>query len=107
MRFTNTTMGVRAGLIILRNYRSLHGIRTIRGTIQRFAPPNENNTMEYVRFVQNQTGLNADLPFEFSRDNLYKIVRAMCLKESGFYLSTNDFMSSWNLAFPFGTGVDW
>lgn len=105
VRFTTRTLGIRAGLILLRNYRRNHGIMTISGTINRFAPPNENNTQSYISFVASQSGLNANNPFEFNQLNLYRIVRAMCLKESGYYMSTSEFLNAWDLAFPTGAGV--
>ena len=41
-RFTNMTFGVRAAFALMRTYNLRYNIVTIRGIIERWAPPTEN-----------------------------------------------------------------
>jgi hypothetical protein len=58
--FCSPEYGIRALAKLLINYNKLHGLNTIRGLINRWAPPSENDTDEYVRFVEKKTGYPAD-----------------------------------------------
>ncbi|WP_206934127.1 structural protein [Roseococcus thiosulfatophilus] len=49
--FTSHEYGIRALALLLQTYQDRHGLRTIRGIVNRWAPPNENSTGSYVRFV--------------------------------------------------------
>lgn len=49
--FESHEFGIRALAALLTTYQDRHGLRTIRGIVNRWAPPNENNTGSYVRFV--------------------------------------------------------
>ena len=48
--FDTQEHAIRAWLVLMRTYRRKHGLTTIRGIINRFAPPSENNTDKYVRY---------------------------------------------------------
>lgn len=49
--FESHEYGIRALAALLTTYQDRHGLRTIRGIVNRWAPPNENQTVNYVRFV--------------------------------------------------------
>jgi hypothetical protein len=49
--FQTPEHGIRALAITLRNYQRKYGLRTVRGIIDRWAPPVENNTKAYVSAV--------------------------------------------------------
>lgn len=51
-QFINIRYGLRAGLILLRNYISLHNLHDVTSIISRFAPPSENKTDQYIAFVE-------------------------------------------------------
>lgn len=51
--FDRPEWGIRAGAIIIQNYKYYHGIDTISGIITRWAPPATNDTAAYIRFVAN------------------------------------------------------
>ena len=50
VEFDTQEHGIRAWLILMRNYRRRYGCRTIRQIVTRFAPPSENQTERYIRF---------------------------------------------------------
>ncbi len=56
--FESHEFGIRALAALLTTYYDRHGLNTVRKIINRWAPPNENATSEYVlavsRFMQNQ-----------------------------------------------------
>lgn len=62
MRFVAPEYGIRALARVLNTYQSKHGLNTIRGIIDRWAPSFENNTSAYVQSVANSTGIGADQP---------------------------------------------
>lgn len=59
-QFTGPEYGVRAMVVILRNYQRKYALNTISGIIHRWAPPNENNTQAYIDSVARAVGVEAD-----------------------------------------------
>lgn len=51
VKFETPYLGIRALYITLCNYIKIHKLDTIRTIISRFAPPSENDTEVYIRFV--------------------------------------------------------
>ena len=49
--FISAKYGIRALSIILRNYQSRYGLKTVKDIINRYAPTIENNTNSYVKSV--------------------------------------------------------
>lgn len=62
--FVDAPHGIRAAALNLRAYHDRLGCRTVRDYINRWAPPNENNTAGYISRVSNEIGVDADVPFE-------------------------------------------
>lgn len=58
--FSDPVYSLRAGFRLFNTYKLKYGINTIRGIIYRFAPPNENDTDNYVNYVSQKTGLDPD-----------------------------------------------
>lgn len=58
--FSSNAYGIRAGFKILGTYIR-NGINTIEEIISRWAPPSENNTENYIRFVCDETIIPRDL----------------------------------------------
>ena len=80
--FENIIMGLRAGAMELRvNYKK--GLNTLTKTIADFAPPNENNTNQYINYVSQQTGLAPNYVFTLNGQNVAKIMAAMIVQEIG------------------------
>ena len=50
-QFKAMKWGYRAMIRTLQNYRKRHGCETIADFIRRWAPPSDNNTVTYIRFV--------------------------------------------------------
>lgn len=58
--FLSPEWGIRAIARVLITYQDRHGINTIRGMIERWAPPTENKTGAYVQYVSSQVGASAN-----------------------------------------------
>ena len=59
-RFTDPKWGIRAIARLLITYADKYDITTIRGIVNRWAPPVENDTGAYVQSVAKQCGVDAD-----------------------------------------------
>lgn len=65
--FDSDEAGIRAIQRLLRTYGSKHGINTLRGLANRYAPPSDNNpTGNYIDFLSQQTGIDPDEPINLS-----------------------------------------
>lgn len=62
--FKTPEYGIRALSKTLQTYQSKHGLRTIRGIINRWAPPVENDTGAYVNAVARSIGVSPDEPID-------------------------------------------
>lgn len=83
-QFTSPEFGIRAKIIILRNYQSKYGLKTITGIIKRWAPPNENDTKAYIRSVAQATGTDADKPIDLTDSRkLFPLLQAIIRHENG------------------------
>lgn len=84
--FKSKAYGFRAAYIILTNYIK-NGHNTIEAIISRWAPPTENNTESYIKFVVNETLIprNLELTDLSIHDYWTKLIilRAMSMMESG------------------------
>lgn len=58
--FVSHEYGIRALAALLTTYQDRHGLRTVRGIINRWAPPKENNTSAYVLAVARAVGVGPD-----------------------------------------------
>jgi hypothetical protein len=61
--FVSAPYGIRAIAMILINYQDKDGLHTIQDMINRWAPPNENDTAAYIKFVAGRVGISADANF--------------------------------------------
>lgn len=83
-QFKSPEFGIRAMIIILRNYQSKYGLKTITGIIKRWAPPNENDTQAYIRSVSQATGTDADKPIDLTDSRkLFPLLQAIIKHENG------------------------
>ena len=60
VQFDDPIYGIRALNKILKTYYIKYGLNTVRGIINRWAPPSENNTNSYVNDVAQQLGVGPD-----------------------------------------------
>ena len=68
--FEDLASGIRAADKTLQNYKGLYGVRTIRELVNKFAPPNENPTEEYIEFVAERVGRSPDEPIDLDNDSV-------------------------------------
>lgn len=59
-QFAALGWGYRAIFVLLHTYRVRHGLDTLAAMIARWAPPSENRTDAYIRFVAGRTGIGPD-----------------------------------------------
>lgn len=81
--FTDAEHGIRALAKNLMAYRDRLGCRSIRDYINRWAPPNENNTAAYIANVAHGAAVGADDPVDISNRRVIKalvdgIIRVEC-----------------------------
>jgi hypothetical protein len=91
--FNSAADGIRALAVTLRNYQRKHGLNTIEGVINRWAPPNgrandgrayTQNTVGYIRAVERDTGLDRAAPLDLSSyAHVEPIVQAIIRHENG------------------------
>ena len=96
--FSSMAYGYRAMFVLLDSYRSKYGLCTIRQMLGRYAPPTENFTEGYVRFVSSRTGIAPDeiVNTRAARD-MIPIVAAMSQIENGVPAIISDIEEGWNL----------
>lgn len=83
-QFVTPEYGIRAMVIILRNYQRKHGLSTISGIIKRWAPPNENNTQAYIDSVAKVTGAAPDQRIDTGDSRfMMKLLQAIIWHENG------------------------
>lgn len=83
-QFIKPEYGIRAMIVILRNYQRKHGLNTIHGIINRWAPTNENNTQAYIDSVAKSTAATPDQYVNTSDSRfMMKLLQAIIRHENG------------------------
>lgn len=96
--FISMAYGYRAMFVLLDSYRRRYGLGTIRQMLNRYAPPEENFTEGYIRFVSQTTGIAPDekLSTDSERD-MVPVVAAMSKIENGVDAVMADVEEGWRL----------
>ncbi|MBL5819909.1 structural protein [Serratia marcescens] len=83
-QFTAPEYGIRAMVIILRNYQRKRGLKTVADIINRWAPPVENNTLAYINSVAKSVGVKPDQAIDVmdSRE-MIPLLEAIITHENG------------------------
>lgn len=82
--FDSPEHGIRAAARILQTYQERHGINTMRGVVERWAPPTENDTSAYIQAVAIWADLDPDEPISLADyDTVRRLLRAMTRMELG------------------------
>lgn len=81
VQFDSRVYGFRAAFKIVQNYLK-RGKSTLREIIYTWAPPNENNSENYLRFCSGYLGIPQDAKISPLRD-IIPLVRAMAYMETG------------------------
>ena len=97
-QFVSMPYGYRAMLRTLQNYRKRHGCETIADFIRRWAPPSENNTLTYIRFVCEKMGVpNMFVPNVENKAAMCMMVYSMAYFENGVEPVMEDISRGWEL----------
>lgn len=102
-QFDTVENGLRALYKLLGNYGSKYSRRTIARIIDRYAPPNENDTTHYVDSVSKWSGIDKDevIHVEKNKDLAMRLIAAMVRMETGQILTPKQLNEGWNLAFDY------
>jgi hypothetical protein len=85
--FEDVSWGIRAMIINFHTSITIHGNDTLRKYISRYAPPQENDTEQYIHIVSQKTGINCNDNIQFDFDKLKLILRAQFDIEIGHLYS--------------------
>lgn len=82
--FKTMAYGYRAMFVLINNYQKKYGLKTITEIINRWAPPNENDTTNYCKCVSEWSGVPATSKITTTnREVIVPIVAAMSRMENG------------------------
>ena len=97
-QFESMEWGYRAMFVLLDTYRLKHGLNTLQSMLNRYAPPSENNTTEYINFVSSRTKI-ADISQVDTRNEkqMIPIVAAMSKIENGISPTLSEIEEGWQL----------
>ena len=97
VQFASVEYGIRAAFCILDTYRRKYQDVCVEDIINRWAPPSENATSEYIRTVCRLTGFGGK---ERLREQQWLLlVQVMALVESKMCLSDAELIRGYNLYF--------
>ena len=83
-QFSDIIFGWRAAFITLHTYITKHKCNTITKIINRWAPPSENATKNYINTVSFYSNVEPDTEFDFwNKMVILKVAAAMCVAENG------------------------
>lgn len=97
-QFRTMPYGYRAMFVLLHTYSVKYHLKTLRQMIERYAPPVENDTTEYVNFVSNRTKV-ADISTvdTMNERQMIPIVAAMARVENGSDPDMDEIRQGWDL----------
>jgi hypothetical protein len=97
-QFSSMEYGYRALFKLLQNYSKLHGCSTVRKMITRWAPPFENNTEAYIRFVCKHAGVDADATIDITdKGVMMRLAAAITEMENGEKADEKAMRKGWEL----------
>lgn len=89
--FQSMYYGIRAAVIILRNYYKKYHLSTIQEIISRWAPLSENDTHRYVQYVSDTLKKSHLATLDMNDPTtIAHLVQAMAVFESGTYLKVDE-----------------
>lgn len=81
--FDDVGWGIRAFATNFYTSITRYGTDTLRKYINRYAPPNENDTEGYIQYVSNKTGIQPDEKLPTDLESVKSILRAQFEQEIG------------------------
>lgn len=83
-QFITPEYGIRAMIIILYHYQDQYDLHTISSIISRWAPQNQNNTQQYIKFVSSSMNINSIQKINVHvPSTLFNLLRSIILYENG------------------------
>jgi hypothetical protein len=82
-QFNTIHYGIRAMITDVANDITIKKLNTLTKLINSYAPPTENDTINYINFVSKQTNLQPNQLINITPDLLAKIVKSKILIENG------------------------
>lgn len=83
-QFVTPEYGYRAMIITIRNYNRRYGLNTVSKIINRYAPPVENHTDNYIDYVAKQMGVDPNEVIDTgNKETMIEMVCAMSFIENG------------------------
>lgn len=97
--------GIAAQYRLLMSYRKNRGLTTLRGIVNTWAPPKENDVSSYLKHVGELTGYGYDDELPDNPDTYRNIAWAMACHECGadqvgMYIGDFQFLQAMSLVFP-------
>ena len=97
-QFESMEWGYRAMFVLLHTYALKHNCRTLRSMINRYAPPIENHTENYIRRVAYATHLSPDEAISTTdKGVMTAVVAAMSEVENGVKADMATIWRGWEL----------
>lgn len=95
--FSEHKYGVRAISVLIRNYQTIYGLKSIREIINRYAPPAENFTSAYVLHVSALMGVSPNDPVDVVNNHKERadLVSAIIAHENGYVMYSTEEISAW------------
>lgn len=88
--FSSAEYGIRAMGKILLNYDRKYGLRTVSKIIDRWAPPNENNTYAYIAHVAQVLNVDPDEAIDLTNHETLKLLIGAIIKHENGYNPYDD-----------------
>lgn len=96
-QFRSMAYGYRALMRVLKTYYHKHGLRTIRGIINRWAPATENTPATYISAVVRDTDKKADEWLAWDKATVTSLAAAMSNVENGVKANMAEVERGWTL----------
>ena len=97
-QFDSMAYGYRAMFVLLDSYRRRYALNTLRQMLNRYAPPSENFTEGYIRFVSQKTGILPDEELNTrSERDMVPIISAMSEIENGVSADRSMVLEGWRM----------
>lgn len=90
--FDSPVNGIRALARILNTYKVKHGLNTIEGIINRFAPPVENDTNSYIAHAEKAVGVPRNMPL--TPDKYPSLIKVIIKHENGVQPYTDEVINA-------------
>lgn len=83
-QFKEPLYGLRAMVKVILTYQTKYGLNTVESIIHRYAPPNENNTQQYINRVCDALGVLPKQKLELTTNVLEELLKAIIAVENGY-----------------------